>query len=103
MKINEKEYSLRFSGKTLIIFKEEFGEDMLLLVNKLLNDGLDDMTLLFKITYAMIKTNGYDIENFMDWCDSISNINELLSEKSINEILTTLAKDRTPNKQLKKN
>lgn len=103
MKINEKEYSLRFSGKTLIIFKEEFGEDMLLLTNKLLKSGVDDITLIFKLAYAMIKTNGYDIENFVDWCDSITDINEFLNEKTMNEILTTLAKDRTPIKQLKKN
>lgn len=102
MKINGKDYSLRFSGKTLMIFKEEFGEDLMLLTSKMLSKGIEDTTLLFKLVYAMIKTNGYDVGEFMDWCDGIEDVQSMISESALKEIFTTLSKDRTPTKELKK-
>lgn len=51
MRFNEKDYSLKLTGLTLLIYKEEFGRDLLSDINELQNDYI----VAFKIVWAMAK------------------------------------------------
>lgn len=101
MKINEKEYTLRMSGKTLVIYKEEFKKDMLLETNRFVSKGLEDMTLLMELAYALIKTTSDDIGTYMEFVDEI-NPSEFFSVENVQEIVLTIRRDREPTNQLKK-
>lgn len=101
MRINEKDYNLRYSGKTLVIYKEEFGKDMLIECGKIKEEF--DFVSIFQICWAMAKTCDNSIPCFTDFMDQIEDIQSvILNGELLAEMGRALNKDGKPTKELKK-
>lgn len=101
MKINDKEYKLKYTGKTLVVYKEEFGKDLLLECGKLKEEF--DFVSIFQICWAMAKTYDNSIPNFNEFMDSIDDIQDvIMNGELLVEMGNVLFKDGTPKKELKK-
>lgn len=101
MKINEKEYKLKYTGKTLVVYKEEFGKDMLMEARKI-RDNFDFVSI-FEICWAMAKTYDGTIPSFDEFMDSITDLTSIIGDGNlIKEMGEALAKGGTPIKEIKK-
>lgn len=101
MIINEKEYELKFTGLTLVIYKEQFHKDFL---NTITNLGAlsEDYTTILEITWAMLRTCDAQTPTYLEWCNTITDITEIISTKGINEIISIVNNDVKQTKNLKK-
>ena len=70
MLLNGKNYELKATGGTLLIFKEEFGKNMFNVISHLdkLNEDID---IAFQIIWAMAKTADRTIPSFNEWYSDI--------------------------------
>ncbi|MBQ0111919.1 MAG: hypothetical protein KBT03_02205 [Bacteroidales bacterium] len=101
MKINEKEYKLKYTGRTLVIYKEEFGKD-LILECKYLKDNFNFVSV-FEICWAMAKTYDDSIPSFNEFMDSIDDVqNVIMNGDLLAEMGKVIDKDGSPTKELKK-
>lgn len=101
MIINDRKYDLKFTGKTLFIYKEEFHEDLLSSLSKF--DMADSLSAL-KIIWAMIKTCDKTLPHCDEWLDqfSMSELTKMLNGEIVTEIMDVIGLDSKHTKELKK-
>lgn len=90
MKLNGKEYKLNLTGYTLVIYKQEFKEDMLKSLGNLKDNS--DVTTLLQFIWAFAKTSNKDIPDFEEFANSITNLGELLSKETFKELTDCIKK-----------
>lgn len=102
MKINGKDYNLKFTGLTLVIYKEEFHKDFLSIITGL-DKAIADNTTLFEITWALIKTCDDSIPSFREWCNEVTDVTEIISKEGLTEIIKAINHDADATVEIKKN
>lgn len=93
MKINEREYNLKFTGESLIIFKEAFHKDLLTVVAKP-DNFINDFELLFAVIWTLAKTGG-EMPEYKDFMASLgpTAVRELIKMETIKEVLKVINGD----------
>lgn len=103
MYLNGKNYELKATGGTLLIYKEEFKKNMLSTIQHLDKVG-EDITVAFEIIWALIKTADNDTPHFKEWFNDIpfGEITRFISSGNFNEIYEAINEGFAPTKELKK-
>lgn len=99
---NGKEYSLRFTGLTLLVYKEEFHEDMFTKLEK--KDLIDDVTSFLQVEWALLKSCDDEFPSYREWMRSMSldEIQGYVSKEKINEVMSVFRRDNTATQEVKK-
>lgn len=103
MLLNGKNYELKATGGTLLIFKEEFGKNMFTVISHL-DEINKDIDIAFEIIWAMAKTTDKTIPSFVDWYSSIpfAEITKFITNGDFKEIFEAINSSFEPSKDLKK-
>lgn len=99
MQINGKEIELKITGKTLILFKQEFKKDMFAAIR----DLNEEITNVFEIMYILAKQSDaeFQYKNYDEFMENV-NIGDILNEDAMKELTSVLEKSLTPSKEIKK-
>lgn len=99
MQINGKEVEVKITGKTLILFKQEFKKDMFAAIR----DLNEEITNVFEIVYIVAKQSDpeFPYKNYDEFMDN-TNIGDIINEDSMAELSKALEKSLTPTKDVKK-
>lgn len=104
MLLNGKNYELKATGGTLLIFKEEFGENMFNVISHIdrINEDID---IAFELIWAMAKTVDKTIPSFKEWYGSIpfAEITRFITSGNFTEIFAAINENFEPSKEVKKN
>ena len=97
MEFNGTEVEVKITGKTLILYKQAFKEDML---GSLLIDGHIDYVSVMKYLYIFEKQMGHDVPSkFNDYADglAIGDVMDIAPEiiKAVNESAKSSKKKKT--------
>lgn len=90
MVFNDKNYELKFTGMTLLTYKEEFHKD--LLSANMAEDDFDTLSW-FEIMWSLLKTADPNFMSYREFLGKITNIREVLSHDNIIEIMETISSD----------
>ena len=88
MKINEKEYKLKLTGYTLVVYKEQFHKDMFSAIAEL-EKGIDVVSLM-EIIWAFAKSSDKSIPDFEEFTSSITDLSSLLSKENFSELTSII-------------
>lgn len=96
MKINDKEYNLKYTGRTLLIYKEQFHSDMMVDCQKI-KDSFNMLTLM-QICWAMLKAGDKEAPDYEEFLDNV----EVNDTSMIEEMNACLFRDGSVTKVKKK-
>lgn len=104
MIINGKNYTLKATGKTLLLYKEEFGKNMFEALKNVSKDDEDSIETCFKMIWALSKTTDDSLPSFKEWFSELplNEIKKVLSN-GYKEVLEVIYNDVEPKKEVKKN
>lgn len=102
MKINGKEYELRITGKTLLVYKETFKKNLLNVERGLIN-GTYDALDIYEIVYAILKASGQmDGRTYSQFVEDTLP-SEVLGDEAMDAITEAIVGMFNTTEELKKN
>lgn len=97
MKINDKEYKLKYTGKTLWLYKQEFKTDLIADCKKVKENF--DIVIILQVCWAMMKSGDESAPEFQEYLDYV----DITSPTLLQEMNDCLDKFGSATKILKKN
>ena len=95
MEINGKEIRVRVTGKTLVLFKEEFKKDLFKAMENLSKE--QDMVSLFEIVYIIATQDENPRPNYLEFVDGLA-LGDVLNEGFVEELTEALNKSMNATK-----